>query len=200
MVWETISEKGSNRHDQALLHRCGRRDSEPATYQNRRLPLPDPGLFRRAPRGQGARLSKPRGFPSTSRAAAARRARATGSSRSRCTSCPMLRHSANPARASCYTTSNKLDSQFKGKSSRLCSTMTVEGAAEFFKAVLDPTIRWTRWSRGLGFIKGGAAGDTLSGGRGSSGFEYCQGAGQSGRRAARLIPRRSPLTGLHFEE
>ena len=63
----------------------------------------DPRLVRRPAGGQGARLRAGPLLASTSRAAAARPARATASSRSRCTSCPTSTSPATSARASATT-------------------------------------------------------------------------------------------------
>ena len=63
----------------------------------------DPRMVRRPAGGQGARLRARPLLASTSRAGAARPARATASSRSRCTSCPTSTSPATSARASATT-------------------------------------------------------------------------------------------------
>jgi excinuclease ABC subunit A len=83
-------------------------------------PSPDPRLVRGPAGGQGARL-QPGRFSSTSRAAAARPARATASSRSRCTSCPTSTSPATSARASA-TTARRWRSPSRASRSPTCST------------------------------------------------------------------------------
>ena len=84
----------------------------------------DPRMVRRPAGGQGARLQARPLSPSTSRAAAARPARATASSRSRCTSCRTSTSPATSARASATTA--RRWSRFKGKSIADVLDMTVE--------------------------------------------------------------------------
>ena len=81
----------------------------------------DPRLVRRAAGVQGARLQAGAVLASTSRAGAARPARATGSSRSRCTSCPTSTSPARPARASA-TTARRWKSCSRARASPTFST------------------------------------------------------------------------------
>ena len=81
----------------------------------------DPRMVRRPAGGQGARLRAGPLLASTSRAGAARPARATASSRSRCTSCPTSTSPATSARASA-TTARRWRSSSRASRSPTCST------------------------------------------------------------------------------
>ena len=81
----------------------------------------DPRMVRRPAGGQGARLRARAFLASTSRAGAARPARATASSRSRCTSCPTSTSPATSARASA-TTARPSTSPSRTSRSPTCST------------------------------------------------------------------------------
>ena len=102
-------------------------DQRPSAARRARTPRPIPGRLPRSATGSQAcprprRAATSRGaFPSTSRAAAARPARATGSSRSRCTSCRTSMSPARPARASA-TTARRWRSSSRASPSPTCST------------------------------------------------------------------------------
>ena len=81
----------------------------------------DPRMVRRPARSRRRAATSPGASPSTSRAAAARPARATASSRSRCTFCPTSTSPATPARASA-TTARRWKSCSRASPSPTCST------------------------------------------------------------------------------
>ena len=106
-----------HRHRPAPIGRTPR--SNPATYTGAFGPIRD--WFAGLPESQGARLQAGAVSASTSRAGAARPARATASSRSRCTSCPTSTSPARPARASA-TTARRWRCCSRARASPTCST------------------------------------------------------------------------------
>jgi excinuclease ABC subunit A len=121
---------GALRDDQgARASRQGHRHRPVAPSAARRARTPPPTPAPSRPSATGSRAcprprraaTSPGASPSTSRAAAARPARATASSRSRCTSCPTSTSPARPARASA-TTARRWRSSSRASPSPTCST------------------------------------------------------------------------------
>ena len=119
--------------DQSPIGRTPR--SNPATYTKLFDHIRE--LYAQTPDAK-VRGYRPGRFSFNVGAAAARRARATGRSRSRCTSCPTSTCRARPATGRRYNRET-LEVRFKGKNIADVLAMSVEEALEFFSKI--PKIR-----------------------------------------------------------
>ena len=162
---------GAQGASRARQHRQGHRhrpvaDRPHAAIESgdlRRAVHADPRAVRPGPRGPDAGLQARAVLVQRQAAGAARRARATGSSRSRCTSCGRLRHLRGTCGGKRYNRET-LQILYKGRNIAEVLEMTVHQALEFFGAVPQIAKLQTLYDVGLGYIRLGQAATTLSGG------------------------------------
>ena len=158
----------------------------------------DPRAVRPDARGEGPRLCAAAGSASTWPAAGARRARARARSGSRCTSCPTSGSPCEACGGSRYTPET-LAVKFRGKSIADVLDMTVDAALDLFAGV--PKIRrvlQTLHDVGLGYVRLGQAGPTLSGGEAQRVKLAAELARPDTGRTLYVLDE--PTTGLHLDD
>ena len=172
------------------------------TPRSTRPPIPAPSPrsatgSRGCPRPRRAATSQG-GFRSTSRAGAARRARATGCIKIEMHFLPDVYVECETCKGARYNRET-LEIRFKGKSIADVLDMTVEEAQEFFKAVPSIREKMDALMRvGLGYIKVGQQATTLSGGEAQRVKLSKELAKRSTGRTLYILDE--PTTGLHFED
>ncbi len=182
-----------DRHRPAPIGRTPR--SNPATYTDLFTPIRE--LYSLTPEAK-VRGYKPGRFSFNVAAAAARRARATGRSRSRCTSCRTSTCRARPARGAA-TTARRSRCASRASRSRTCWRCRSRRRSSFFAKI--PKLRrrlQTLHDVGLDYIKLGQPATTLSGGE----AQRVKLAKELGKVATgrTLYILDEPTTGLHFAD
>ena len=192
-AWSTSTRSSTSTSRRSGARRAPTRRPTPALF------TPIRELFAQVPEARAARLQAGALLASTSRAGAARPARATASSRSRCSSCPTSTCRARSARASA-TTARRWRSTTRARHRRRAGHDRRRGAGR--------SSRTSRRSRnklqtlnevGLGYIQLGPAGDARSPAARRSASSWrpsCRAA----RPARTLYILDEPTTGLHFAD
>ena len=180
--------------DQSPIGRTPR--SNPATYTGAFTPIRE--LFANLPRVAGARLQARGGSHSTSRAGAARPARARATTRSRCSSSPTSTVPCEICHGLRYNR-EALEVTMRGKHIADVLNMTVDTALEFFLNFprIRPKLETLR-DVGLGYIRLGQPATTLSGGEAQRVKLATELSKRATGKTVYLLDE--PTTGLSFED